>query len=228
MGDIVNRGDFLMINGRITSYVPEKKYGYINGEDSQYYWFHIDFIKESDRAKAKPEMHVQFDPTPGPKGLKAKKITFISQRKCYKNPSDGTVIVLKIGQNIFKNKEVVFTLGTVKSESRDPDEAIRYLMDQARESGCNGVINLKRETFKGSEGNYIFSVHRFVAEIALIKEVYYSSDINCSMKNEEELAKEIKRIKTYEIKDKVYINYRRIYLILFVIGIYAIYAFTSL
>ena len=61
------------MEGVIRSFVPEKRYGFIEGHDRKSYFFHVADLDRSARSTDVQEgLLVSFDPTPGPKGLRAR------------------------------------------------------------------------------------------------------------------------------------------------------------
>jgi len=63
------------MEGVIKSYVADKKYGFIDGNDNQSYFFHLSYLgKNVSASSVKEGMLVSFDPTPGQKGLQAKQL----------------------------------------------------------------------------------------------------------------------------------------------------------
>lgn len=65
-----------MIKGKVVSYLASKKYGFINGEDGESYFFHFSHLSDkSDEEKLIKGVVVEFDPVPSPKGLAAQRIS---------------------------------------------------------------------------------------------------------------------------------------------------------
>ena len=60
------------MNGAIKSFVPEKKFGFINGDDGKDYFFHINEFKNSAHHKMIADgAVVEFEPSATPKGYRA-------------------------------------------------------------------------------------------------------------------------------------------------------------
>ncbi len=65
------------MRGKIRSYLEEKGYGFISGDDGRDYFFHRNgFASERDRAEIQDELSVNFNGLPTPKGYRAENIKF--------------------------------------------------------------------------------------------------------------------------------------------------------
>ena len=67
------------MKGRVVSYLANKKYGFINGDDGESYFLHISGLQDiTDESKLIKGVVVDFDPTPTAKGLAAKKVKILT------------------------------------------------------------------------------------------------------------------------------------------------------
>ncbi|WP_198422390.1 MULTISPECIES: cold shock domain-containing protein [Pseudomonas] len=161
------------IEGVVTSFVQAKGYGFINGDDGEHYFVHVNEVL-GDQALVTGQ-RVTFVPTPSPKGSKAKQVV----------PGLGPTPIFVEPDSFIWSKggppsgmEVVLITGTGWGKSNDPNEARQILANQARELGANAVLNVSMD--KWTEGqllsNYCVTMHRFSGEFAVVKVVSSSFD----------------------------------------------------
>ncbi|WP_201094920.1 cold shock domain-containing protein, partial [Thiocystis minor] len=63
------------MEGTVVSFVPDKQYGFLTGSDGHSYFFHLSAFRPPQPASAiETGMLLHFDPTPGPKGLRAQSL----------------------------------------------------------------------------------------------------------------------------------------------------------
>jgi cold shock CspA family protein len=152
--------------GRITSYVSNKKFGFIQGDDGEQYFFHTSFLQDKTAETLLLKgARVEFDPTPSPKGLTAKSVVVF-------NPIVGRKI-----RPFIRSRNAQAKDGTIERELhlrtrffKDPNEGRQYLERLAHRVGANALLShhFLKETF--TEGNYQYSMHTFLADIAVITE----------------------------------------------------------
>lgn len=162
------------MKGIIKTYVPEKKYGFIKGDDEKDYFFHLDAFKDPrHKDKICDDVLVEFEPTPTPKGYKAQNCSLL-------DPSDvSTFIVpdefLTSRAMTIKGWEIV-EMGDwiVHGSSRSsPDAARSDLIDSAMHVRANALVGTSYYKTTGSEagtGNGIhhYTIHNFRARIAIV------------------------------------------------------------
>ncbi len=154
------------MKGTVASYVATKKFGFINGEDNQNYFFHVSALKQkADEERLIVGAHLDFDPTPTAKGLSAKQITvhrtylkkklvpFFTTKS--ESPKTGTVEVKKFMRTAFM---------------KDLNGLKKKFNDLAYEAGCNAILNLQIESTTFSEGNYNYTVHACQGDFAIVTE----------------------------------------------------------
>ncbi|PID64275.1 MAG: hypothetical protein CR977_04110 [Gammaproteobacteria bacterium] len=67
------------MQGNITTYLPEKRYGFIKGLDGKDYFFHENnFLNKTDIPSLAEGALIEFDQAATPKGYQAKKCQLIS------------------------------------------------------------------------------------------------------------------------------------------------------
>ena len=150
------------MNGTIKTYLPEKKYGFIKGDDGKDYFFHAsEFRNKSHIGNVCEEAPVNFDQQATAKGYKAKNCSLIrfSEVLTYVTPDE--FIASKSsnvrGWNVLEGGSWV-----VHGESSDsPDAARTDVIDSGIRIGANALLNLEYYKTTGSNGNYNYSIHHF-------------------------------------------------------------------
>lgn len=162
------------MRGRVRAFVPEKGYGFIDGEDGQSYFVHRDDV--DGRAPLLLGQEVVFDPRATPKGLRARQVApgpapqpilvdpgqFIMTR----SPTvPGCVIVRVVAENCW-------------GESNDPNEAREVLKGVALRAGANAVVGLTLDKYteQRSCSNYRFTMHRFYGHAVIVRRTEYTTD----------------------------------------------------
>ncbi|WP_165311115.1 cold-shock protein [Vibrio ziniensis] len=154
------------MKGKLVSYVHDKKYGFVKGEDGESYFFHASsLIDKTNESKLVKGVIVEFDPVPTPKGLSAKRASI-----------PDVLFSLNL-VDFFITKSSKPKYGDVVHQStiatkffKDLDEAKAHLKDLAEKVGANAVLNLKHEKDTFSNGNYKYTVHAFTADLAIVTE----------------------------------------------------------
>lgn len=165
------------MHGSVRSFVGAKRFGFIDGEDGQSYFFHANGLTDPTSAgDIAIGALVEFEPHPGPKGLEARRV--IVER------SKGELWTLPEKLVICRDSKLrhgeIFAIGgpvTCWSDS-SPDTARRELLELAESLGANAVLGLAYTKRTGSSGNYQFTVHRFTASLAVIAESRPSADLD--------------------------------------------------
>lgn len=185
-----------MKSGKVVSYSAEKKYGFIKSGDGESYFFHLNDVATENKKDIRRGADVQFEDVPTPKGMAAKKVTAEQTFPIYVSP--GSDIIVSKTNSCGRDNEAVLSLGSVEVEHKDPNEAVEILKQKARSVGCNAVLKLHRSSRTGSawsNSNYKFTVHKFSAEIALVKQKTSTSSPGEAETNQAALEEEIAKIK---------------------------------
>lgn len=155
------------MKGTVKTYLPEKKYGFIKGDDGKDYFFHASGFKNSDQvSKICEESVVEFDQQATPKGYKAKSCTLI-------NPAD--VFTYVVPDEFITSKssgvrgwEVMELSDWVVhgSSSHSPDAAKKEVIRRAKQIGANALIDVEYYKATGSasgsgSGVYHYTIHNF-------------------------------------------------------------------
>ena len=161
------------MKGTVRSFVSEKRFGFIDGNDGQSYFVHINDVSGSNflvKGQA-----VEFEPTPTPKGLSAKKVKAGQiPEVIYVNPSE---FIMTKSDHV-KGCETIKVLTKTWGESNDPNEARNQLKLAAINQGANAVVCMHLEKYTGSDScsNYKYTMHRFHGYPVIVKKTKYSAD----------------------------------------------------
>ncbi len=162
------------MKGVIKTYLPEKKYGFIKGDDGKDYFFHeSEFKDKSHIAKLCEEAFVNFDQQATPKGYKAKGcslinpaevLTYIVPDEFIASRSNGVR-----GWDIVEHSDWI-VYGTSRNS---PDAAKRDVINSATRVGANAIINLEYYKTTGSEpgtgkGTYHYTIHNFKGRLVTL------------------------------------------------------------
>lgn len=147
------------MRGKLKNFVEEKSYGFIKGDDKQDYFFHTAFLnKEFKDTKIVTGMMFDFDPTPTPKGLAAKKASIIKTFST-ETPINGF-------KNHRKKKVKALEAKPLRTQFyKSPDDAFNRLETIAKESNANTLYDTKLNHEVWSNGNYkykMFSAEGYV------------------------------------------------------------------
>lgn len=152
------------MDGYIVSYVKEKKYGFVKGNDGESYFLHCSALKNKDDEKLLIKgATVSFEQQPTPKGLSAIKVIVIPSLKAMKltpffmtrngNPKYGEIVVADSTQTKFY---------------KNPEEAKYNLKLLTGAVGGNAILNLSVEKKTFTDGNYQYTMHSYFGKIALV------------------------------------------------------------
>ena len=184
-----------MESGCVISYIEEKQYGFIDGDDNRKYFFHKNDILDKT-VVIRDGMQLEFDPIATAKGYAAKEIKVLASQKTrstidtYVTPEE--VYISKT--NSVKGWEVVETSDwKVIGTSKDLDTAKSDVLYYAEKIGGNALLNYRYTTSKESEGTsgggtYHYTMHSFSGDVVTIaqkssrgeikKEDFFAHNIN--------------------------------------------------
>jgi cold shock CspA family protein len=162
------------MQGLIKTFVPDKRYGFIRGDDGKDYYFHADSFRDSgQKTGICDDAFVEFEPTATPKGYRAQKCLLL-------NPAD--VATYAVPDEFLTSRSAAIRGWEViewgewivhGSSSDSPDEARRKLVGRARSLGANSLIGV--EYYKTTDwepgtgqGIHRFTVHNFRARIMTV------------------------------------------------------------
>lgn len=176
------------MEGVIRSFVPEKRYGFIEGHDRKSYFFHVADLDRSARSTDVQEgLLVSFDPTPGPKGLRARRLRVEhAQARMWVPPREFIVSkedAPRRGTVFFKAPPVEFR--SEKGESIDAGK--ERLIAYAKELGANAILELRYRRDEDSVGNYTYSVHRYSGCLSVVMDSRQTTDAKRARSSEDDV-----------------------------------------
>lgn len=172
------------MEGVIKTFVPEKKFGFIKGNDGKDYFFHQDSFKEQrDKKHICDDAFVDFDPVPTPKGYRAENCSL----------RDSSAVLTYVVPDEFLTSKTdrikgwdIIEMGnwTVHGTSRDsPDAARKDLIESAMRVRANALICVEYYKTTGSEagtgrGFHHYTIHNFRARIVTAAKKSPKSDLH--------------------------------------------------
>lgn len=155
------------MKGTIRTYLPEKQYGFIKGDDGKDYFFHeSEFQDKSHIGNLCEEAFVCFEQKATPKGYKAKNCALINPSEVHAFAVPDEFITSR--SDSVKGWDVIeHGRWIVHGTSRDsPDAARRDVVDNAKRIGANALISLEYYKTTGSEagtgrGTHHYTIHNF-------------------------------------------------------------------
>ncbi|MFA5923650.1 MAG: cold shock domain-containing protein [Methylococcaceae bacterium] len=157
-----------MTKGTISTFLPEKRYGFIKGEDGRDYYFSFGALVDKGHIHGVAEgVCVEFDQKATPKGYRAERISIIGNRAIYYAEPDEVLISkgdsIKGWEIIEKGDWLIFGESSVS-----PDVAKHNLAGFAKLIGANALIESEYFKTTDNNGSYHFSVHNFRARAVTI------------------------------------------------------------
>ncbi|MGY4106808.1 cold-shock protein [Aeromonas encheleia] len=170
------------MQGTITSYLPEKRYGFIKGKDGKDYFFHdSSFKNDAQIALLAEEAMVTFEQQATPKGYKATHCSLLHPTEApgYITPDE----FMTSGSESVRGWDIV-ELGDwiVHGASREsPNEARRQAIEHARGLGANALLKLEYYKTTGAEagtgrGTHRFTIHHFRGRVATLAKRHANGD----------------------------------------------------
>jgi len=155
------------LRGIIKTYLPEKQYGFIKGNDGKDYFFHhSSLLNKNDIDKLCEGLYLHFDQKATPKGYSAIQIELIEQNITIGYEIPDTVYTSK--NSYIKGWEVTGSSNwMVHGSSRNsPDSAKEEMIHRARLIGANALLNVQYYKTTGSEpgtgtGTHYYTIHNF-------------------------------------------------------------------
>ena len=150
------------MHGTIRTYLPEKKYGFIKGDDGKDYFFHASAFRDKRHVHNLCEdALVAFDQQATPKGYKATNCSLLDPSKVLTYALPDKFIFSKSsrvrGFDVIEHGNWIIH----GSSSDSPDAAKRDAMHKAEHIGANALINLEYYKTTGSSGNYNYTIHNY-------------------------------------------------------------------
>jgi cold shock CspA family protein len=213
------------VKGKVISYISSKKYGFVTGDDDKSYFLHFSsLLDKANESKLIKGVIVEFDPTPTPKGMSAKKV-HVPNVYFKKQLSD--FIMTKNSQPKLGCLQQLHSIST--RFFKDPNEGREHIKQLAIESGCNAIINLGFEKKTFADGNYQYTVHAFTGDFALVTDDIPCDNEQASRSSNVELQfliskfdekfKEIKDLESEARRKQLETSYTGIYIVIGIIFI---------
>ncbi|HEK3608622.1 cold shock domain-containing protein [Pseudomonas aeruginosa] len=163
------------LTGVVRSFMPEKGFGFIQGNDQRDYFVHVSSVEGGMLVDGQS---VEFDGQPSPKGYRALKVVpgDLPPPPGYAYESPKRLIWTQDSEA--RGFETIFVLGTAWAESNNPNEAREMLKKHCLDNGGNAVLNVNLHKYSQNEGcsNYRFTVHRYSGTIASVQKVVTTTD----------------------------------------------------
>lgn len=162
------------MNGTIKTYLPEKHYGFIKGEDDKDYFFHDSEFKDKDQiVNLCEQAHVSFEQKITPKGYKAINCKLVERTsiKLFDVPNE---FITSKTSNIRGWEIIECADWVVRGSSRhSPDDAKDDVVNKASSITANALINMQYYKTTGSEagtgkGTHFYTIHNFVGRPVVI------------------------------------------------------------
>ena len=160
--------------GLISTYLPEKGYGFIKGDDEKDYFFHKNaFIEKKQISLIAEEARVSFDQQATPRGYRATKCRLLSDSEDILYTTPETFLLSRHSR--IKGWETIETgswiaMGTGSS----PDSAKDDMVKVANKYGANALLNIRYSKSTGEEpsengkGTHYFTIHHYEGIISMV------------------------------------------------------------
>lgn len=163
------------ITGVVRSFMAEKGFGFIQGEDGRDYFVHVKSVEGGHLVDGQA---VEFEGQPSPKGYRALKVTPgelpPAPGLAYESPRR----FIWTQDPAARGFDTIFTLGSGWAESNNPNEARAMLERASAAVGGNAVLNVRLEKYSQQQGcsNYYMTMHRFTGHYANVQKIVSTTD----------------------------------------------------
>ncbi len=157
------------MNGRVTTFLPEKRYGFIRGDDGKDYFFHSSsFTDKTPPERVCEQAIVRFDPTANPKGYRAVNLSLVDSSPTMKFVFPD-VFMTSRSNHIRGWETLEYGWWVVHGSSKQsPEAAKQAVIDRAKQIGANAVIDLTYYKTTGASGNYRYTIHNFYGRVVFV------------------------------------------------------------
>lgn len=193
-----------LTSGVVRSFMAEKGFGFIQGDDGRSYFFHIKSVEDGELVDGQA---VTFEGQPSPKGYKAVRVKTGERPPppgyAYESPNR----FIWTRDTTARGFDTIFTFGSGWAESNNPNEARTLLEKASMDRGGNAVLNvqLKKYSRNDSCSNYYYTMHRFTGDYANVQKIVTTNNqvwiANCAQWEQGVLARierENARIANYD------------------------------
>ena len=162
------------MRGIVKTYLSEKQYGFIKGDDGKDYFFHHSSLKnKNDIVKLCEGLFLHFEQKATPKGYSAIQIEPVEQNITISYEIPDTVYTSK--NNDIKGWEVIESSSWIVhgSSRNSPDSAKENMIYRTKFIGANALLNMQYYKTTGSEpgtgkGTHYYTIHNFRGSAANI------------------------------------------------------------
>lgn len=155
------------MRGVVKTYLSEKQYGFIKGDDGRDYFFHHSYLKnKNDIDKLCEGLRLLFEQKATPKGYSAIQIEPVEQNLVIGYEIPNTIYTSK--NSDIKGWEVIESSNWIVhgSSRNSPDSAKEDMIHGARLIGANALLNMQYYKTTGSEpgtgrGTHYYTIHNF-------------------------------------------------------------------
>lgn len=157
------------MKGFISTYLPEKHYGFIRGVDGKAYFFHHDAVKDHRQlAHICEAAAVTFDEKATPKGYRADNLVLLKPSTVAKYTIPDTFITTRSAQ--VKGWDMVErSEWLIYGTSHDSAEAAKSdMIMKATRLGAQALIEVRYFKTTGNAGNYIFTIHNYSGRVVTL------------------------------------------------------------
>lgn len=156
------------MQGTIKAYLPDKRYGFIKGDDGRDYFFHAsDLLSACDAAKLCEAVRMRFASVTTSKGDRAKALVLDQEIVAADTFIEPDRFVTSRAASVDGWAVLERSDWLVHGASRgDPKTALREAISHAQSIGANGLVDLEYFKTTGSEpgtgsGIHHFTIHHF-------------------------------------------------------------------
>jgi len=211
------------LKGIVKTFLPEKGYGFIEGEDGKDYFFHIkSFRNKQESHLVSEESFIEFEQTATPKGYQAKSCSLLDSSKVLRYVTPEEFITSK--SSSVRGWEIMepghwIVHGTSRNS---PDAARKEVIDNACELGANAITELEYYKKTGSEagtgrGTHFYTIHNFRAvPVTLAKKNANGKYKESELIGQNERARKLKallRKKTIDSRKKAFVVWALIFIL---------------
>ncbi|WP_181563702.1 cold-shock protein [Campylobacter hyointestinalis] len=162
------------MRGIVKTYLSEKQYGFIKGDDGKDYFFHhSSFKNKNDIDKLCEGLYLHFEQKATPKGYSAIQIELVEQNITIGYEIPDTIYTSK--NSDIKGWEVIEVSNWIVhgSSINSPDSAKEDMIHGAKLIGANALFNIQYYKTTGSERGtgsrtYYYTIHNFRGRAANI------------------------------------------------------------
>lgn len=156
------------MKGLMNTWLPEKQYGFIKGEDGKDYFVHArDFRNKSQIALLAEALPIEFDPQATPKGYRARKCRLLNPEADIRYIEPEHFMTSR--NDHIRGWEIIESGAWQVSaaSAASPDDAKERTIALAQKAGANALLHLSYGKSTGSEpsengkGTHHYTIHHF-------------------------------------------------------------------